>query len=267
MRPDPHLEFLWQEHCYPSKCSAIKFTGNSKPVALCLPLICLYSSMSPFLLKSKEQENRTTLWWISETLLKLTGEAQWSMANQGTQEHEDPTLEETRGSAPFLSPTEGLSLMRMNIWNSFLFRNRTFSQLCFIILEECFQTVTQCQRKQSSVFHQSAGHLMEFNGTIYLSKLTGITLSRTEASRKVHAPQLQRYMRTGREFWLLYCYYFRSIWRIDLINVSKLELPSLKSCCNSTNSAVRWVDSDWIVSSSGCAGSARQRETHLNISL
>lgn len=205
-------------------------------------LLCAYPLSvftHPYLHQSWKAKSRRTEPRFDDckSSLELTGEAQWSVANQGTQEHEDPTLEETRGPAQFLSLTEGVSFMRMNIWSSFLFRNRTFSQLffffCFIILEECFQSVTQCQRKQSNVFHQSAGHLMEFNGTIYLSKLTGITLSRTGASRKVHAPQLQRYMRTGREFWLLYCYYFRGAWRIDLINVSKLASSPIKRYLNS----------------------------------
>lgn len=47
-------------------------------------------------------------------------------------------------------------------------------------------------RKQSSVFRQSARCLIEFNSTIYLSKLTDITVSSIGASRKVHAPQLWR---------------------------------------------------------------------------
>lgn len=186
-------------------------------------------------------------------------------------------LEETRGPAQFLSLTEGCLS-----WGWTL-EVRFFSEIghsaniffCFIILEECFQTVTQCQRKQSSVFHQSAGHLMEFNGTIYLSKLKGITLSRTGASRKVHAPQLQRYMRTEREFWLLYCYYFRGAWRINLINVSKLASSPIKGYLNPQGwspavilQTLWWseVAPDWIVSSSRCAGSARQRGT-LKISL
>lgn len=104
---------------------------------------------------------------------------------------------------------------------------------------------------------------MEFNGTIYLSKLTGITFSRSGASRKVHAPQLQRYLRTGREFWLLYCYYFRSTWRMDLINVSKLASAPIKEYLNSQAwspavilQTLQWgeVAPDWIVSSSRCAG-------------
>lgn len=92
------------------------------------------------------------------------------------------------------------------------------------MLPNCHPTPKKAEQCFPSICRTSNG----VQGTIYLSKLTGITLSRTGASRKVHGPQLQRHMRTGREFSLFYGYYFRSTWRINLINAFKLELPSLK---------------------------------------
>lgn len=100
-------------------------------------LLCAYPLSvftHPYLHQSWKAKSRRTEPRFDDckSSLELTGEAQWSVANQGTQEHEDPTLEETRGPAQFLSLTEGVSFMRMNIWSSFLFRNRTFSQHFFL---------------------------------------------------------------------------------------------------------------------------------------
>lgn len=144
----------------------------------------------------------------------------------------------------------------------------------FFILEGYFSTLAQCQRKQSSVFHQSARCLMEFRSTIYLSKWTGITVSSIGASRKVHAPQLWRSYDGWQGILISFLLPFQKHLENRFNECKTSQNLSLSPDKGSLNPQVwspalvlqtlQWdeVTADRNISSSRHAGSARQWWTH-----